>query len=165
MADSGTSTGSARSARRGSRGVGRRNRTSNPAVIKRDWPTYFRLPATTVDLPLHRGRGVAVEYRRADPPIEKPECVVVLSERCERGDRNLTVPVTKEVEPVGIGVPATESCEVGIQTRWMLMSPSTSRRRLSSTGESSPGEAPERLAPNQTWRGVPDASGRVSSWG
>ena len=68
-----------------------------------------------VDFPHHHGRGVAVECRRDDPPIEEPGSVVVLGARCERGNRNVTVPVTTEVESVRIGVSATEAGEVGVQ--------------------------------------------------
>jgi hypothetical protein len=65
-------------------------------------------------LPHDNGRGVTVEYRRNDPTVEETEPVVVLGTRCECRHRKVTVPVTPEMESIGIGVSTPKAGEVGI---------------------------------------------------
>jgi hypothetical protein len=114
MAESETSTGLARSAKGGPKGVGRRNRTSNPAVMKGTGAPISvfqprRSASHTTTAAVWQSSAVAMI-----PPLRNPN-PLSCSARGVNVATVTSVPVTAEVESVRIGVSATETGEVGIQ--------------------------------------------------
>ena len=99
----------------GPSGVGRRKRTSKPAVMNGTGAPGARLPSSLRGFPHHHRGAVAVEHGRDDPAVHEPEAVVVLRPGRELRDHDVTLDVAAQVEAVGIGVAAPEARELRVQ--------------------------------------------------